>query len=316
MKNVVFITGLIIAFNVNAQVSEMKWGLDYELYLKMSNDSSYKYDIRDAFHVENSEEMFSSEFIFYPVNPGQGYATELSDKHESDTAYATLWSALHDKLGGGWVHFVNCIAYALETQKLSLTNPLMKRPQTDWKPSPMTDSYKRTKNWQYYVPVDQKLAIKEFNLRKKKNELGDLNNLPAGYINLFLNTNQKDYELIIEEKKENKQAKIDLVKVIMGANYLGEVQITYISNAVLSSVKSYSSNKLPSVIIFDEFEAAAAMSLDINGYAVESIIFRQDANLTYDEAEERKQKILEIVEKINQYNSNSFAKRLGSYYNK
>jgi len=68
----------------------------------------------------------------------------------------------------------------------------MVRPKTGWKPKPVTDSYKRTKDWKYYIPVEQKLAQKEYKIRLSKGELGDLKSLPQSYIDLLLNTSQKN----------------------------------------------------------------------------------------------------------------------------
>jgi hypothetical protein len=292
----------------------MKWELDYELYLKLANDSNYTYDIREAFHVQDTKQDIASDFVFYPVNPGQEYLKSVPAQDKSQE-YKTLWSALNAKIGWGWIHFTNCIAYSLETQKLDLRSPLMKRPESNWKPKPMTDSYKRTKDWDYYVPVSQKNAQKEYKARQSEASLGDLNSLPPAYIDLFLNTNQKDYDKLRIDGKKKTVAKIDLVKVLMGANYLSEAQITYISNMVLEAVKTYSTNMLPSVIIFDEFDAAALMSLNADGYKIENIVFRGEANLRKDTVEQRTEEIKKIIDQINTYNQNSFKKRLGNYYN-
>lgn len=308
---------LIVSFfalNSFSQVAEMNWELDYKLYMKLANDSNYTYDIREAFHVTNTKESFTSDFVFYPVKPGKEYAGEVSLMQNGIDNYSTLWSALHAKLGGGWIHFSNCIAYSIETQSLDFMAPLMKRPDTDWKPKPMTDSYKRTKKWDYYVPVSQDDAHKEYKTRLKSGSVGDLESLPKSYVDLFLNTSQKEYDKLSEEGKKDVVAKIDLVKLLLGANYLGETQINYISNAILESVLSYSSNMLPSVIIFDEYDAAAAMSLNENGYKIESIVYKASANLNESESLGRKLEIEQIVRKINEYNRMSFKKRLGNYY--
>jgi hypothetical protein len=262
--------------------------------------------------AKNTE--FTSEYVFYPVKPGKFYSNELSENTDSVTAYKTLWSALHAKLGGGWIHFANCIAYALETQTLDLEEPIMKRPETEWKPDPVTESWKRTRKWEYYIPVTQKNAIKEYKLRRNNEELGDMKNLPDSYIDLFLSTSEGKYASYREKEKFNEIAKIDLIKVMLGANYLGENQINYISNAVLNAVKGYSSGKLPSVLIFDEFDVAAAMSLDAGGYKLESIVFRSSAGLSDEEMADRKADIVKIIDTINVYNQAAFQKRLGSYY--
>lgn len=296
-----------------AQVSEMNWKLEYQIYMRMANDSNYTYDIRDAFLVTNTEE-FSSEFVFYPASPGQDYIDNLKSGDESTQSNSTLWSALHGKIGGGWIHFTNCMAYALETGALKLNAPLMERPQTDWKPDPVTESYLHTKKWQYYAPYSQKNAIKEYKLRLKEGKLGDLKSMPKAYIDLFLNTNDKKYQRYFEDKEMDKLARIDLVKLVLGANYLGEAQINYISSSVLEAVKEYSSNKLPSVIIFEEFDAAAVMSLTADGYRIENVVYKAEANLSDEEASARTIQIKDIVDNINEYNSASFKKRLGNYY--
>ena len=303
----------VLVLSLSAQVTEMKWELDKEIYLKLANDSNFIYDIRDAFHVTDTKEEFASDFVFYPVNPGEEYVNVMPGMG-SETEYTTLWSALNAKIGGGWIHFSNCIAYALETKKLDLTSPLMKRPESSWKPKPMTNSYKRTKDWEYYVPVSQKNAQKEYKSRLTEGDLGDIRSLPSSYVDLFLNTSQKDYDKLKFESKNDVTAKIDLVKVLMGANYLGEAQITYMSNKILESVQTYSSSMLPSVIVFDEFDAAALMSLNAVGYKIENIVFRSASNLREDVVEQRKMEIEQIIAKINAYNQNSFKQRLGKYY--
>lgn len=317
MRKLAFGLLLLLAYvPVQSQVTEMNWELDYQLYMKLANDSTYKYDIRDAFHVNNTDQQdFSKEFVFYPVNPGHEYATELSSKSDDSISYKTLWSALHAKLGGGWIHFANCISYAIETRMLDLEEPILKRPQSSWKPDPVTDTWKRTHKWKYYIPIDQKYAIREYKRKKSDHQLGDLDDLPSSYIDLFLHTNNRDYNQLLKNKEFNKIARIDLVKVILGANYLGKAQITFISNAVLNAVKNYSASKLPSILIFDKFDAAAAMTLNVTGYKIEQLAFRKSAHLSQEEIAKRTQEIRQIVKKINNYNQESFKKRLGSYYN-
>jgi len=298
----------------------MKWELDYQVYLKMKNDSTYTYDIRQLFHVKDYPSDSTVDFIFYPVNLGEEYINNLVDrtvnvkKETGPSSFKTLWGALHESLGGGWVHFINCLLYSLETRQLDLTAPLMKRPATKWKPDPVTDSYKRTKKWEYYIPVNQKLAIKEYKLRLKRNESGDLRNIPEEYIELFVATNNNDYNKLIENEEFNRVAKIDLVKILLGANFLSETQIDYIRNRVLNSVRNYSINKIPSILVFDEFDAAAAISMDPNGYKLESLAFNTSANLTYEIMEERRNEIKKVIEDINTFNQNSFRKQLLNYY--
>jgi hypothetical protein len=313
-----------------SRISEMKWELDYEVYLKMKNDSTYTYDIRQLFHVKEDPSDSAVDFIFYPVNFDEEYINNLdtcppelqqrrtgADSTNADTgtpSFETLWGALHESLGGGWVHFVNCLLYSLETGQLDLTAPLMRRPETDWKPEPPTDSYKRTRKWGYYIPVDQKLAIKEYKLRMKRDEPGDLKNIPKEFIALFLGTSNKKYQEYIEGRKVNIVAKIDLVKVLLGANFLGEAQINYIRSQVLNAIRNYSINRIPSVLVFDDFDAAAAISIDLNGYKLQSIAFNASANLTYEQMEDRREQISKIINDINTYNQNSFRKQLSNYY--
>ncbi len=303
-----------------SRISEMKWELDYQVYLKMKNDSTYTYDIRQLFHIKDYPSDTTLDFIFYPVNLGEEYIDNLVDRSDNvkentePSSYKTLWGALHETLGGGWVHFINCLLYSLETRQLNLTAPLMKRQATKWKPDPVTDSYKRTKKWEYYIPVNQKLAIKEYKLRLKRNELGDLRNIPEEYIELFAATNNNDYNKYIENKEFNMVAKIDLVKVLLGANFLSEIQIDYIRNQVLNSVRNYSINKIPSILVFDVFDAAAAISMDPNGYKLESLAFNTSADLTYEMMEQRRAEIKKVIEDINTFNQNSFRKQLLNYY--
>lgn len=314
----------IIVFSVvagliplRAQVAEMNWELDYQIFLKMGNDSNYTYDISELFHITDAKNIeFSSEFVFYPVNPGQNFSEEMKSSEPDKESYSTLWSALHAKLGGGWIHFANCIVYALETQRLDLKEPIMKRPETDWKPDPVTESWKRTHKWDYYVPVSQKNAIKEFKIKDKENTLGDLKNLPESYSEQFLSTSDKEYASLFDAQEFNELARLDLVKVILGANYLGEHQVNYMSNAVLTAVRDYTASILPSVLIFDEFNAAAAMSLDAEGYEIESIVFKASANLSDSEIRERQEEIIRIINAINRYNKDAFQKRLDNYYGK
>ncbi len=315
-KTAVYLLVSVFSLAAYSQISEMNWEIDYQVYLKLANDSNYTYDIREAFHVTDVKNIQSSDFVFYPVNPGKDYVQKVQEATQSEKKYSTLWSALNGKIGGGWVHFTNCIAYALETEKVDLTSPLMKRPESNWKPNPVTDSYKRTKKWDYYIPYSQKNAQKEYAKRLSENNLGDLKSLPKSYIELFLNTGQKEYNNYKKEGKRNIVAKIDLVKVILGANYLGEAQINYMSNSILESVLAYSSNMLPTLIIFDEFGAAAAMSLDAEGYKIDHISFQRTLNLSEEEVQSRTKEINGIVAKINEYNSASFKKRLGNYYSK
>lgn len=317
MKRSVIIVIIALLSNLPgiSQVSEMNWELDYQIYLTMANDSNYMYDVRNLFHITDLKNPdFTSEFVFYPVNPGESYGMNVRENKNNVGGKLTLWSALHQTLGGGWIHFTNCIAYALETEALDLTEPIMKRPETSWKPDPVTETWQRTRKWEYYIPVSQKAALKEYKIRVKNDQLGDLQSLPKDFIDNFHSASDSKYAQMKKDGELKKTAQIDLVKVLLGANYLGEPQINYISNAVLNAIQNYSSGKLPSVLIFDDFDAAAAMTLDSDGYQVESIVFRSSAELSENEVAARQKEITEIIETINDYNRESFRKRLSSYY--
>jgi len=56
------------------------------------------------------------------------------------------------------------------------------------------------------------------------------------------------------------------------------------------------------------------MSLDLEGYKIDAIAFRNLESLTAREAEEKKIQIQKIIDDINFYNHNQFVKRLEQYY--
>jgi len=301
-----------------SSVSEMKWGLDNEMFLKLSDDSTYTMDVRQLFHVPQTKITdFSSEFVYYPVDFDQNYIDNLNQKKDSTLTpgYKTLWSAVHNDIGGGWVHFANCLLFSLESGALKLDAELMKRPKTKWKPNPMTDTYKRTRKWDYYVPFTQREARKEYKLRAEENKLGDVKNLPTSFVSVFLNTSQRQYKKMHKEGRRHLIAKIDLVKLMLGTNYLSETQLSYIRNSVFTAIKKYTSNRLPSVIIFDEYNAAAMMKLNVDGYYIEKIVFNPKYKLRTEEIQQSTEEINKIISKINEYNKQSFQKRLDSYYN-
>ncbi|RLD56789.1 MAG: hypothetical protein DRJ01_14755 [Bacteroidetes bacterium] len=287
-------------------ISDMKWGVDYNIHIKLSNDSNYIFDVSALYHSKTSINDSLNDVTYYPVSLDRDFVNQLKTnkinsnndtiKNIADSASnSTLWSALHTSIGGGWIHFINCTLYSLESQQLSITAPLMKRIKSQWRPKPMTESFKRTRKWEYYVPVNQKYAIKEYKIRKRKNQLADINSVPPDFIELFLKTNNKKYNQLRKEHKYNKLAKIDLIKILLGANYLSKIQIEYIRSCVLNSVLQYSVNQLPSVIIFDDFNAAVAMTLSKKGYNIEKIVFNDIANLDEEQIIERKRKITEVV---------------------
>jgi len=337
---VLWLTVAPVYSQLNSRLTDFRWTVDSEVLLNIDGDSTYTYNTHDLFHVDKeASKNFESEFVYYPVNLADDYideiqqsadtsqqsdfTTENGEKQIPDSLSGkakpkinTLWSSLHYTLGGGWVHFANCMLYALEREALDLSAPLMKRPESNWKPDPITESYKRTRKWDYYVPVNQRLAQKEYKIRKEKGQLGDIKNLPPDFVNLFLETNNREYRKMKENGQDHDLAKIDLVKIFLGANYLGDAQITYISSSVQNAVKNYTLNQIPSVLIFDEYDAAVAMRLGKQGYDIHKIAFREGASVTVEEARQRTEIIKELVAKINNYNNQAFQKRLESYYAK
>jgi hypothetical protein len=330
----IVILSFLIPVNLFSQqdttyIKQMVWGPDYQVYLKMSNDSNYNLQIEELFHA-NVGEIFSrhTEFVYYPVNFDRSYIEELvsrySNTDEDVTIHVpvrepiirklTLWGALGKTLDGSWVHFVNCLLYSLETRQLELTAPLLKRPESNWKPNPMTDTYKRTKKWKYYAPVEQKYAIKEFKYRKKNNKLGDLQGIPQSYINLFLSTSEKQYQMLLRTKNYKQLAKIDLVKLMLGTSYMGEPQIEYIKSRVLQAISKYNACRMPTVLIFDEYQAAVAMSLNEAGYKAEKIVFKNENELSYEEILQRTNILKGIIALINEANKKAFKDKLGEYY--
>ena len=319
-----YVIFLIWSAPSNAQiVQQMKWDKDFQIHITLANDSNYILDIKELHHTQVIENTTNS-FTYLPTRLDNTFVEKLKQtfvdsnivntKDELNSG-KTLWSALHSSLGGGWVHFVNCVLYSLEKGYLDITAPLMKRPETNWKPKPMTESYKRTRKWEYYVPVNQKLAIKEYKIKKSKDELGHLNDVPQEFIALFLNTSQSDYEKMKLEKRKRELAKIDLIKILVGANYLGETQIKYIKSMVLKAMVDYANNQLPSVIIFDNYNAAVAMSLNEAGYQVDKVIFADERFISIETRLDRINKINLIVNQINEVNKEVFQQKLKTYYN-
>lgn len=310
----------------NPFISEMRWGVDYKIYIGLSNDTNFVYDVKALHHTGSLHQHDTSQITYYPVNLDPDFVNALKEtrlpepqtNEEAETGQdkpATLWSALHNDLGGGKVHFINCMLYALETRQLALASPLMKRPETNWKPKPMTESFKRTRKWEFYVPVLQKDAQKEYKTRLKEGKLSELAGVPMEYIRLFLQTNENAYQKLSQEKKYNELAQIDLVKLLLGAPYLGKNQINFIRSRVLKAVQQYTANNLPSVIVFDDFNAAVAMTLDEKGYKAEKIIFSDFENLSFEEAEARREKIKTVIIRINEANQRVFKENLKRHYN-
>ncbi len=311
------------------KISEMKWGLDYNLHIKLANDTNYVMDVRGLYHTGKNLFIDTTDqsTTYYPVKLDGEFIQYLknqklvnNDEYKVDSTQnydpKTLWSALHKTLGGGYVHFINCLIYSLESNQLYLTDPIMKRPVSDWKPKPMTESFKRTRKWTFYIPYDQKQAKKEYKKRKGENDLKDLAGIPTNFINQFNETSQNQYEQFRVEQKKQIVSQIDIVRLMLGAKYLGKDQIQYIQSKVQTAVLRYNINTLPSVIIFDDFNAAVSMTLDNSGYKIGYIVFRDQGSITKEESELRHQKIEKMVMAVNEANERVFKKRLQNYYQK
>ncbi|MFP3859730.1 MAG: hypothetical protein ACLFUW_02815 [Bacteroidales bacterium] len=306
-------------------IKSMEWGSNLKINLQLTNDSSYTLNVDTLYHTDQTVGRRSKKYTHYPARLSEEFITQLeqieidsfnvSDNKTSnvDVTGATLWSSLHHLIGGEWAHFTNTILYALEKNYLQLKAPLMKRPETNWRPSPMTESYKRTRRWDYFVPVDQRLAQKEYKIQKQNDELGALKDVPDEFIELFLETNNREYARMKERNEKDKIAKINLVKLLVGAKYLSTVQIDYIKTMVMKAINEHSKKELPSIIIFNNFNAAVAMSLNENGYKAEKITFN-DKNIAETQRQEREKAIRTIVDNINKTNKEIFKKRLESYY--
>jgi hypothetical protein len=307
-------------------IREMRWGRDYNLHVKLSNDTNYVMDVRALHHaggvtIDPSDEATT----YYPVALDEEFISYIKTrKIETDKRAQidsiptgkpkTLWAALHGNLGGGYVHFVNSLIYSLESQQLNLTDPIMIRPLTNWKPKPKTQTWKRTRKWEHYIPFNQKLAQAEYKLRLKENDLRDLQGVPSKFVEAFLNTSEKDYLQLRSQGRRMQVAQIDLVRLLLGAKYLGVDQIQFIQNRVISSVLMYGASNLPSVIIFDDFNAAVAMTLDNTGYKIDYVVFRDQDQITQDEQSHRIDMIEALIKNINDANDRVFQKRLSTYY--
>lgn len=334
MKIKLIAATLLIATSALAQkneISSMRWGADFNIHITFSNDSTSILDVRGLYHSTSTMPQMavgSEEVTYYPVTLDPDFVDALKNKRLesfgddttttlkfSDTTRAkTLWSALHGEIGGGYIHFINCLIYSLESKSLNLYSPFYRRPKSNWKPKPMTESYRRTCKWEYYCPDNQKLAQKEYYLKEKNGELGDIKLLPKSFIELFLTTNQKQYEQFAAHGETNKVAIIDMMRLLLSANYLGIDQITLIQGAVSKSIIKYSMNSLPSVIIFDDFGAAVAMTLDHEGYKIDNVVFSQQDELSEEEISQRMQLMQGVINQVNSVNKKIFERNLKNYY--
>jgi len=313
----------VILFPLKAQqgihdpyIKEMRWEKDSRIYLTLLNDSQYVLNSKDLPHVSFSGDLpQNEESTYYPVRLSSEYASFLSenkDKKEPLQAGTnkTLWTEIHTVIGGGSIHFIHCLAYALETRQLDLRAPLMLRPKSDWKPNPITQSYIQTHNWMFFLPLTQREAHKEFRIRQKNGELGELIVVPPDFLKLFLQTSEFQYKRMVRKNDLHNIARIDVVKVLLGSKYLGTAQISFIKTQVLKAVLQSSTVNLPSVLVFDGYNAAVAMSLDETGYKIRKIVFYNAASLDIGERENREQGIKSWIDKINEQNRKNFQQTL------
>jgi hypothetical protein len=124
-------------------ITAMKWGIDYKLHVRLANDSAYVVDVKGLYHT--GKDLFidttNNSATYYPVTLDKEFVDYIKSKKidtsdslsQADsnhtTSYKTLWSALHYNLGGGYIHFVNCLIYSLESQNLRLNDPIFRRPR-------------------------------------------------------------------------------------------------------------------------------------------------------------------------------------------
>lgn len=308
------------------KISAIRWSADYKLHVKMANDSAYVVDVMGLYHTGNNIFIDTSDVTatYYPVSLDKEFVNYIKSKNllptdsiQTDTLKSsskTLWSAIHADIGGGYIHFVNCLVYALESNPALLNSPIFVRPATKWKPRPMTESYRRTHKWKYYYPSTQKLARKEYKKRLKADDLADLNGVPTRFMDLFLKTSEGEYQRMKLDGKVNQVAQIDLIRILLGAKYLGEAQIRHISSGVISSVLEYNVNSMPSIIIFDDYNAAVAMSLEKRGYKIDRIVYSDGEVVSGKELEGRTEMIEQLIKTINEANERVFQKRLTHYY--
>lgn len=322
-----FIYHFVMYSQQDMKIRNLQWEEGSNVLVTLENDSGIVLDINELFHSNGANQVENkTSYTYYPVVLGENFINQLKEKNiTTDTIdydekihtkkYGTLWSGIHTSVGGGYIHFMNTILYGLESGQLDLYAPLLKRPESKWKPKPMTESFKRTKKWDYYIPESQKLAIKEYKLKEKEGKLGDIVFIPQEYIQLFLETNDKEYREMRVSGDLKSIAKIDLIKLLIGANYLGIPQIHYIRSMVLKSILEYSiSNPLPSIIVFDDIQAAVAMKLDSYGYHIQKVAFKNEHRLSEAEYEVKMKLLNTIVSGINEINKKLFEKRLGNYY--
>ena len=296
-------------------IREMKWGMESTISLTMANDSVYVINVKDLFQTDRTSN--SDEATYFPVNLNRDYIEKFKSNAPSkddESNLTNIYRAVHSVTGGSFAHFMNLLMYSLQTYQLDLRAPEMVRPVTKWRPSPVTESYLRTRKWKFYVPLEYKNAKKEYEYRKANNKGEELEGIPMAFIRRSNKTSDKKYIQLLNMGFNDEVAEIDLVRLMMGSNFLGKEQIRFIRNSVLQAVTEYKIYELPSVIIFSNYKAAVAMSLDITGYKIEGVVFSDAAQIDQAEKDRRTAEIQKIVDNINAANQRAIEKKIKNLY--
>ncbi len=298
-------------------IREMKWGLESTISLTMANDSIYEINIEDVFQTDQSVNSSDND-IYFPVNLSYDYIEKFKNNgisKDEDANLENIYRAVHSITGGSFAHFMNLMIYSLQTYQLDLKSPEMMRPITKWRPNPITESYVRTRRWKYYTPQEFKNAKKEYDYRKKHNNLVELEGIPMAFIRRSNKTKDTKYVKLSNLGYNDQTAEIDLVRLMLGSNFLGKDQIRYIRNCVLQAVSEYKIYELPSLIIFKNYKAAVAMSLDATGYKVEGTVFSDDKQIDQGEKDRRTAEIQHVIQNINEANQKAIERKIKKLYN-
>lgn len=311
---------MVAQMGSSGDIKELKWGMNYQVYLYLTNDSSVVLNLQDM-PRPSKDTAAREQFTFLPVNLDNRYVSFLRERNQgfsaglTDTVKAeTLWGSIHEGLGGGWIHFLNCVRYSLETGMLDPRAPLMKRPETKWKPDPPTESWKRTRKWKYYIPETQKLAHREYKATLAEGRLDLIQGIPADYLELFLSTNDARYRKLIQAKKVDELARINLVKLLLASKYMGKAQLSYIRTQVLKSAMQFPARTLPTMIFMDEYNAAVSMTLDETGYRIDKVFFKDEKELSPELRQQRMEQIGAEIASINTNNRKIYEKMLKNYF--
>lgn len=299
-------------------IKELRWGTDNKIYVTLPNDSIVALPENNLFHSDDTIPS-NTGYTFLPAGLDESFVHSVSTLSANGDSVATgkkltLWSALHQTLGGGWPHFTNAILYALETRQLDLTAAIMQRVKTQWKPENPSENWKRTHEWKYYIPMDMKEAQNEYKWRLENKKLDDVAQLPETYRKLLLETNNSEYEKIKSGNDKASAARIDLVKLFLAVNYLGDAQIKFIASRVQHAAVTYQPTKLPQVLVLDPFKAAVILEMGPQGYIAKKIVFQDVAEGEPDDANIRKERINTLLNAINQRNQKDFEQQLKAHY--